>query len=96
MIWTMTTPVLSTAHVPGEPAMKKLEDDVDNGAYACGCFVYIGTPESLKVNQPGSIDHSPWLQAVAGWCWERYGDDCTWVRFDLDGDTIDDLEQWSW
>jgi len=89
-IWTMTTPVLSTAHVPSEPAMRSLGRDENNGNYRYGCFVWIDNRNERDVERPD------WLKVVADWCWANYGDDCTWVRFDQDGDTVDELSQWSW
>lgn len=85
--WEMRTPVLSTTHMRDEFSLDGLSTQV--AEYEYGYFVYIGSPDT-------PVDLPDWLQNIAEWAWREYPEDCTWLRFDRDGDDIDELPEWEW
>lgn len=86
-LWVMEVPVLSTAHMPTEHALETLEGNTPIAAYPEGWFLYVGEESS------GYEDTPEWLEELFLWAESR---GYTWVRFDRDGDAIDELPQFDW
>jgi len=89
--WTMTVPVISTAHMPSEDAFHHLPQRFTRVAeFPEGFFVYVGT------NDPAEWDAVSWFQRLLTWFRTSYGPDQGWIRFDHDGDKIEGLDVFDW
>ena len=85
--WVMTIPVISTLHAPGADALKALREKIpyceDQGLGTL--FVFLG-----------STVEGDWIDAIGDWVFANFKEH--WVRFDPDGDVIDELptfeEEW--
>lgn len=89
--WTMTVPVISTAHMPSEDAFHHLPQRFTRVAeFPEGVFVYVGTKD------PAEWDAVPWFQRIMTWFRTSYGPDQSWIRFDRDGDQIKGLDVFDW
>lgn len=89
--WNMIIPVISTGHAPSDEAFKELiAKNFICAPYEYGYFVFIGDEE--QENEP------EWYAEIRRWFLNHYsaitGD--RWVRFDADGDLIDELQKWEW
>lgn len=90
--WNMVIPVISTAHAPSDEAFKELiAKNFLCAPYEYGYFVFIENEE--QESEP------EWFAEVRRWRESHYGNDCRehrWIRFDCDGDVIDELQKWDW
>ena len=89
--WTVTVPVISTQHVPNEEEFERLAQvwDFRVAGYREGAFVFVG--------HDVQNDKEPvWITALRTWVIANYPDPDMWVRFDADGDLIDELAKWEW
>ena len=82
--WVSTIPVISTAHILPE-TLKHLESMGGNAKYECGIFFFLG------FDHPENWKECPDMVAVATWFRRVYGEDENWIRFDQDGDLIEEL-----
>lgn len=89
--WTNTIPCISTAHCPGPEMLKQLEKKAMTAPYEYGAFVFIG-----EHGDAPSSDLPDWMEPICRWAWHYHGYDCSWVRLDCDGDTIDELPKHEW
>lgn len=95
LVWLMTVPVLSTAHLPGPDAMQELmavrtlSDRLL--PYPEGWFVFMPVARFDERDA-----HLPkWFLTILDWFAEHYSDEF-WMRFDVDGDEIDGLPTYDW
>lgn len=83
--WEMTVPVLSTLHLPG-PNWSSWHPECPGFQIAstdCGWFLALGHD---------AVHAEPaWISALRDWVLRNYDEEFPWVRFDADGDVIDDL-----
>ena len=95
--WEMTVPVISTDHahreILDEPKFlfekPSTFDRCARGmAIDGGWLVYMA-----GIRQQEGV--SEWFDTVAEW-FEREYPEQSWLRIDLDGDIIEDLQQYSW
>jgi hypothetical protein len=87
--WTMTIPVLSTAHITpvtndmltagGNPWILSAE-------YADGYFIYVPDEDDQAENYPD-------LAAIFAWARKK---EYTWVRLDNCGSDLDELPKYEW
>jgi len=82
-MWILNMPVLSTGHLPSETAVA--EADLYAAPYNHGWFVHVDA--ELESTSP------EWYAALARWAAEQGFE---WVRFDSDGDIVDELQTWVW
>lgn len=90
--WIMRVPVISTRHIQESTMRAITEQDENLPTVACptpwGAFVGVGQTEQDDAN----LEY-PDLFPVFTWA-ERSGYE--WVRFDAEGDDIDDLPVYEW
>lgn len=97
--WTMQVPVLSTAHLSQITVNLLTEQDHTIEFLPTTCAPY---PHGLFVYMPGQLTESeemefPDLEEVRKWYLQQPGSEQGgWVRFDADGDKIDDLTEYDW
>jgi len=82
-LYVMQVPVISTAHLPGPSALE--DASLLYATYEGGWFVYMD--DELDVDTP------KWYEDVWKWAQPK---GYKWVRFDCDGDFIDELERYGW
>ena len=80
-IETMTVPVISTAHLPGNFAVADL--GVLYAKYAYGYFVWMDPDNDTA-----------WFVKIREWA-EAHAPD-GWVRFDCDADPVPELTTYNW
>jgi len=81
----LQVPVISTAHLPSSDAVDECECLA--ASYDNGWFVYMDDDEP----EDGTVPE--WYLAVWRWATPK---GYSWVRFDSDGDRIDDLPTFDW
>ena len=91
-LWTMTVPVISTAHIKKETA--DLLDLGEASGYCVyslcdGYMLFVGDPSEAEENTFEEED----LEAIANWA--RANGSNGWVRIDSTGD-IYDLPKYDW
>lgn len=82
-LFVLRVPVISTAHLPGPNSV--VDAGVLYAPYDNGWFVFIE-------DEPDD-EHPEWYSPVHTWAQER---GFYWVRFDCDGDIVDELEKYEW
>lgn len=84
--FVLQVPVISTAHLPNAEAVDEVEDLL-YAPYVYGWFVYM--EDELDPDMP------KWYSDV--WAWAKHpARNYSWVRFDSDGDCIEQLEDYLW
>lgn len=81
-VTTVVTPVISTIHMPGTEAISKLMAlEVPAADWMYGGFV-------LVTQDVDRGDATAWLRPIEAWALKN---GYSWVRFDCDGDELDEL-----
>lgn len=82
--WVITIPVISTYHIPGMEALDRM-----TGLQSCAR----DDEDYLIFVRLDEIDEDlPWLHEIADWTYRKHN--TYWVRFDQDGDVIEELPKY--
>jgi hypothetical protein len=80
----MEVPVLSTAHAPSAQALKALRHQMLTAVDPDEGIYFVYFARDKPVD---------WMRPIHDWVRQK---SYAWVRFDPDGDVIDDLPQYDW